>query len=188
MKYLGLLLGFSLVVLFGTPAGAGYDIQQGIHGMKWGSEISRHKDLVKVYESGPAAYYVDSSMYYQTANQMVSAVIYGFYNGRLFALFIKLRSPAQFVDLEKQFTARHGKAKTTYDPATGLTVHRWQDKDIKIKLKMRKSPVEYKMAIYYAPISNRLNEEQVENIPPGVYDNAPSGKQSTSKPVPLLEN
>jgi len=188
MKYLGLLLGFSLVVLFSTPAGAGYDIQQGIHGMKWGSEISRHKDLVKVYESGPAAYYVDSSMYYQTANQMVSAVIYGFYNGRLFALFIKLRSPAQFVDLEKQFTARHGKAKTTYDPATGLTVHRWQDQDIKIKLKMRKSPVEYKMAIYYAPISNRLNEEQVENIPPGVYDKAPSGKQSNSKPVPLLEN
>jgi hypothetical protein len=127
-------------------------------------------------------------MYYQSANQMVPAVFYGFYNGRLFALFIKLRSPAQFVDLEKQFMERHGKAKTTYNQATGLTVHRWQDQDIKIKLKMRKSPVEYKMAIYYAPISNRLNEEQLENIPSGVYNKAPAGKESTSKPVPLLGN
>ena len=57
-----------------------------------------------------------------------------------------------------------------------------------IKLKKRKSPVEYKMAIYYAPISNRLNEEQLENIPPGIYEKAPSGKQNNSKPVPLLEN
>jgi hypothetical protein len=188
MKYLRLLLSFSLVALLSTPAGAGYDIQQGIHGMKWGSEISQHTDLVKVYESGQAAYYVNSTMYYQSANQMVPAVFYGFYNSRLFALFIKLRSPAQFVDLEKQFMERHGKAKTTYNQATGLTVHRWQDQDIKIKLKMRKSPVEYKMAIYYAPISNRLNEEQLENIPSGVYNKAPAGKESTSKPVPLLGN
>jgi hypothetical protein len=188
MKYLVLLLSFSLAAILSTPAAAGYDIQQGIHGMKWGSAISQHTDLVKVHQSGQAAYYVNSSMYYQTANQMVPAVFYGFYNGRLFAVFIKLRSPAQFANLEKQFMARHGKAKTTYDQAAGLTVHRWQDQDIKIKLKMRKSPVEYKLAIYYAPLSNRLNEEQLENIPPGVYDKTPSGKENTSKPVPLLEN
>jgi hypothetical protein len=187
MKYLGLILSFSLVVLLSTPAAAGYDIQQGIHGMKWGSTISQHTDLIKVHEWGQAAYYVNSSMYYQIANQLVPAVFYGFYKGRLFAVFIKLRSAAQFSNLERQFRARHGKPKTFHDPAAGLTVHRWQDKDIKIKLKLRESPAEYRLAIYYAPLAAQLNEDQLENIPPEVYDKTPSNKEHTSNPAPLLD-
>jgi hypothetical protein len=109
------------------------------------------------------------------------------YKGRLFAVFIKLGSPAQFVSLERQFTARHGQPKTTHDPAARLTVDRWKDKDIKIKLKMRESPVEYRLAIYYAPLVDRLNEEHLENIPPKVYDKTPPENEKTSKPAPLLD-
>jgi hypothetical protein len=59
--------------------------------------------------------------------------------------------------------------------------------DIKIKLKLRESPVEYKLAIYYAPLTGRLNEDRLENIPPEVYDKMPSNKEHTSKPAPLLD-
>jgi hypothetical protein len=187
MKYSKVFLSFWLVILLGTPAVAAYDIQQGIHGKKWGSSILSYGDLIKVHEWGQTAYYVDSNMYYETANQMVPAVFYGFYKGRFFAVFIKLRSPAQFSNLERQFTARHGKPKTTRDPAARLTVHRWQNKNIKIKLKLRESPAEYKLAIYYAPLTGRLNEDQLENIPPEAYDKMPSNKENNSKPVPLLD-
>jgi hypothetical protein len=186
MKYSRFLLSFWLVVFLGSPAVAAYDIQKGIHGMQWGSSISNYSDLTKVHEWGPAAYYMNSNMYYQTAEQVVPAVFYGFYKGRLFAVFIKLGSPAQFVSLERQFTARHGQPKTTHDPAARLTVDRWKDKDIKIKLKMRESPVEYRLAIYYAPLVDRLNEEHLENIPPKVYDKTPPENEKTSKPAPLL--
>jgi len=48
--------------------------------------------------------------------------------------------------------------------------------------------VEYKLAIYYAPLAARLNEDQLENIPPEVYDKTPSNKENTSKAAPLLDD
>ena len=116
LKYFKLFLSFWLVVMFAGTA-ASYDIQQGIHGMKWGSSILEYKDLIKVHEWEQAAYYVNSDMYYEAANQMVPAVFYGFYKARLFAVFIKLRSPDQYANLERQFSVRHGAPKITHDQA-----------------------------------------------------------------------
>jgi hypothetical protein len=186
MKYLGILLSFLLIVWPGTPAAAG-DIQQGIHGMKWGSSISEHAELTRVHEANQAAYYANSNMVYQTANQPVPGVFYGFYKDQLFAVFIKLRSPDQFSQLERQFTTKHGKPKTTYYPETRQTVHRWSDADVKIKLKMKESPQEFKMAIYHAPLAASLNQEQLESIPSDVYDKTSSKQEPTMKSKPLLD-
>jgi hypothetical protein len=71
-------------------------------------------------------------------------------------VFIKLRSPDQFVQLERQLKTKHGKPKTTYYPETSQTVYRWKDADVKIKLKMKEATREYKMAIYYAPLSGPI--------------------------------
>jgi len=123
MNYYRISIGLVLVLLFGTPATAS-DLQQGIHGMKWGSSISEYDELT--------------------------------YRDQLFAVFIKLRSPDQFSQLERQFTIKHGKPKTTYYPKTRQTVHRWKDADVKIKLKMKESTREFKLAIYYAPLATTV--------------------------------
>jgi hypothetical protein len=187
MKYFRLPLSLWLVMIFAASAEA-YDIQQGIHGMKWGSPIQEHKDLIKVHEWNQAAYYINASMYYEAARQTVPAVFYGFYEGRLFAAFIKLRSPAQFSNVERQFQLQYGKPKTTQYSAGRLTVHRWENKDIKIKLKLREAPVEYKLAIYYAPLAAELNEDQLENIPSEAYNKIQPEKKKNSKAAPLLNN
>jgi hypothetical protein len=55
-----------LIIGLGTPATAS-DIQQGIHGMKWGSAIAEYDNLTKVHEVKQTAYYANSNMVYQTA-------------------------------------------------------------------------------------------------------------------------
>ncbi len=186
MNYYRIFIGLVLVLLFGTPATAS-DLQQGIHGMKWGSSISEYDELTKVHEANQAAYYGNSNMVYQTANQPVPGVFYGFYRDQLFAVFIKLRSPDQFSQLERQFTIKHGKPKTTYYPETRQTVHRWKDADVKIKLKMKESPQEFKLAFYYAPLAAKLNQDQLESIPADAYDKIPSPKDAPVKSAPLLD-
>ena len=186
MKYLGILFSFLLIVWPGPPAAAG-DIQQGIHGMKWGSSVSEYDELSRVHEADQAAYYANANMIYQSANQPIPGVFYGFYRDQFFAVFIKLRSPDQYSQLERQFTAKHGKPKTTYYPGTRQTVHRWKDDNVKIKLKMKESIPEFKMAIYYAPLAAGLNQEQLENIPSDVYDNVPPEQKPETKSTPLLD-
>ena len=175
-----------LVILFCAPAAA-FDIQQGIHGMRWGSSISGYKDLTRVKETHQAAYYANSKMQYETANQPVPGVYYGFYQDQFFAVFIKLRSPDQYSHLERQFSKKYGKPKTTRNTGDRLTVHRWNDAEVSIKLKFRESPLEYKLAMYYLPLSARVNQDQLESAAPEARDMVSSSISPPLKPRALIE-
>ena len=183
MKSIRIILCISLVAIFSTSVQAFY-IQRGIHGMKWGSYISEYDEITKVHETPPAAYYVNTHTRYQTANQPVPRVSYGFYRDQFYAAFIRLRSPDQFAHLQRQFSKNHGKPKITYYKDSGQTVYRWNVEDVKIKLKMKESISEYKLAFYYSPLAAKLNREQLEQIPQEAYGPAPS---KTVKSAPLLE-
>jgi hypothetical protein len=185
MNHYRTFFSFGLMMIFCTSAAA-YDIQQGIHGMNWGSSISEYNDLTKVHESDQAAYYANSNMLYQVANQPVPGVFYGFYRDQFFAVFIKLRSPHQFSHLKRQFSIKYGSPKTTLNAKSQQTVYRWKDADVKIKLKMKESSGEYKLAFYYSPLAAKLNEEQLERIPTDAFGPTPSKKDKTVKPAPLL--
>jgi hypothetical protein len=186
MNYYRIIISLLLILGWGAPVTAS-DIQQGIHGMKWGSAISEHTELTKVHEVKQAAYYANSNMVYQTANQPIPGVFYGFYRDKFFAVFIKLRSPDQFSKLERQFSSKHGKPKTTYYPESKQTVYRWKDADVKIKLKMKESTREYKLAIYYAPLTSQWNQESLESVSSEVYDKSVAPKDKNAKSAPLLD-
>jgi hypothetical protein len=175
-----------LTVIFCSSVAA-YDLQQGIHGMQWGSPISNYNDLTRVKELNQAAYYINSNMQYETANQPVPGVFYGFYRDQFFAVFIKLRSPDQFSHLVRQFRKKYGKPKTTRDTAARLTVHRWKDADVSIKLKLRESPAEYKLAMYYLPLAARVNQDKLESATPEARSMTPSSNDQSLKPTPLIE-
>lgn len=187
MKYHRLLIICLGIILWLSPSWAANDIQQGIHGMKWGSLVSKHPELTKVHEVGQAVYYTNANMAYQTANQPIPGVLYGFYQDQFFAVFIKLRSPDQFSQLERQFSTRHGKPKTTYYPASKQTVYRWKDADVKIKLKMKESTREYKLAIYHAPLAAKWNQALMEGAESEVYDKSVPAPGAEAKTAPLLD-
>lgn len=185
MRYYKFIFSFWLVTILCSAAGA-YDFQQGMHGMKWGSSVSQNPDLSKVHETSLVAYYVKPNTLYQVSDQQIPGVFYGFFDDKFFAVFVKLRSPHQFSNLKQAFDTKYGDAKSSFDAESKQQVYRWFDGDVKIKLKMIEAKGQFKMAFYYSPLSNKLNEERLENIPPGIYNKSATQDGESVKAAPLL--
>ncbi|MGD2099748.1 MAG: hypothetical protein PVG35_19385 [Desulfobacterales bacterium] len=185
MRYCKMMLSCWLFMMLCSTAMA-YDFQQGIHGMKWGSSVSENAGLSKVRETELATYYARANTYYQLSRQAIPGVFYAFYDDKFFAVFVKLRSPDQFSKLKQAFGTKYGAAKTSINNQSKQQVYRWKDGDVKIKLKMIEAKGQYKMAFYYAPLSTKLNEERLENIPPEMFKLLTPKEGESAKAVPLL--
>jgi hypothetical protein len=173
-----------LFTLSGPPAHASA-LQSGIHGMAWGGHVTNYPQLVKVREEGAASYYVNRNIVYQAADQPVSGVVYGFYRDRLFAAYIKLNSANQAYYLEKHFSRDYGPAKVKTDGSGSQTTYRWENGDLRIKLKVDEPSNEIKLGIYYAPLSTELNQTQAEEGPSDGFG-PPSSSDKAVKSAPLL--
>lgn len=184
MASLRISVCIGLVLALATPAAA-FDIQEGMHGMPWGSPAPGHTHLTRVREAGALAYYVNPQTLYSLANQPVPGVVYGFYRQQFFATYIRLNTPDQFFHMEQQFTARYGPPKVTVESASHLTVYRWEDARVRIKLKLREPGGDMKLGIYYAPLTARLGEEEVDEAPPEAFAPRPpaGGRPPTSAPL-----
>lgn len=187
MRVQTIILSCWLTLMLCTSAVA-FDLQQGMHGIKWGSTIAENSDLKKVHETSLAAYYAKPDTLYQIASQPVPGVFYGFYDDKFFAVFVKLRSPDQFSKLKQAFDTKYGDAKSSHSTQTKQQVYRWKDGDVKIKLKKIEATGQFKLAFYYVPLSQKLNEERLENIPPEMYKLSASQEGESTKSVPLLDN
>ena len=182
-----LMGGLMWVLLLAVPVTAlqADDLKTGVHGMAWASPITDHDHLTRVRTAGPASYYVNRNMTYQAANQPVPGVVYGFFQDRLFAVYIKLRSPNQAYYLEKHFRTAYGPAKVTGGRSGEPTVYRWKDDELKVKLKVNESNREIKLGIYYQPLSSQLNRMRAEEVPSGTFRMVPADDKATES-TPLL--
>ena len=174
-----------LTMMFFTTALV-YDLQQGMHGMKWGSSVAENSDLKKVHEPELANYYAKPDTLYQIASQPVPGVFYGFYDDKFFAVFVRLRSLDQFSKLKQAFDTKYGDAKSSYSSQSKQQVYRWNDGDVKIKLKMIETMGQFKMAFYHSPLSTQLNEKRLEDIPPDLYKLIAPKEGESAKVAPLL--
>lgn len=174
------------VIFTYTPAFA-IDLQHGMHGLPWACSASQYTYLTKVRESNQVVYYVNSNMIYQVINQSVNDVFYGFYKDQFFAVYIKLRSRDQFDHLKELFSKYFGKPRFEKNALDQQEVYRWKNGDVKIKVKMKESIGDIKLAVYYAPISAMLNEEHPERIEPDTFIPATTKEGKGMKPAPLLD-
>lgn len=180
----GLLTLLWLLFVAG-PCARASDLKAGVHGMAWASLAADHDQLTKVRTAGPVSYYVNRNMIYRAADQSVPGVVYGFYQDRLFAVYIRLRSPNQAYYTDKHFTTAYGPAKVSTNGDGDQTIYRWQADDLKIKLKIDDAGGESKLGIYYKPLATQLNQTQAEEVPPGTFHTAPSDDESAGT-APLL--
>jgi hypothetical protein len=52
---------------------------------------------------------------------------------------------------------------------------------------MKESGKEYKLAFYYSPLADGLNQEQLEQIPAKAYDPPQTKDANMTRSVPLLD-
>ena len=178
-------ISLSIMLLWSASAWA-EDLNQGVHGMRWTDHVARFKNLQEVHAKGSAVYYTNKHIEFQLAGTQVTGVIYGFYQDRLFAAFVKLANPLQFSNLHKHFKTRYGDPKTTYSTKAEQTVYRWKTDKITIKLKRKEDADDLKLAIYYTSLSSQLNREQAEQIPEKSFQFLPINKDKRPEAIPLF--
>jgi uncharacterized protein YcgL (UPF0745 family) len=157
---------YGLVILF-TLTGILHaaDLGESFLDLKWGTSISELPEFKKISENGDVAYYRNPAKTYTVFEVEDPSVIYGFYKGKFFATYIQVGTYTVFERVKEHISKKFGEPKTTLKMKTRQTIHQWKHQKIKIKLKLYELDGRMKLAFYYTPLSNQVNEAQQEDFP-----------------------
>lgn len=182
--------GLLLIILTGlmvTGAVNAADLQNGIFGLKWRTELSNLNDFSKLWSSKNVDFYIKPGEVRTINNVTVPQVIYGSYSNQLFAVYVKIDTIEVFDDFRRYMKSKYGIPNKTVKLKNDQTEYRWKYKDIKIKLKLNGKKNQMKLAFYYMPLSNKVNEEQKEKFQTESFKFFPIDKNKTPEMVPLLQ-
>ena len=186
MKPTALSLTFVILLLFAANPDA-QEIDQGFLGIPWKTGINELKDLVLVGENGPVAYYTNPDEIHQLYEQEVPGVIYGFYKGALFAVFVKIDALEAFSNIKAHLTDKYGDPDKSFTAKAEQTIYKWKSADVKIKLKISEIENTMKLVFYYTPLSKKVNEDDLEAEQRRTPRLFPIQKGKVPAVVPLLE-
>jgi hypothetical protein len=167
-------------------AAAAADLEDGFMGIQWGAPVARQEGLSRLYDKQNVVYYIQPHIVHTINGIPVSNVVYGFYDDKFFAVYIQLESEEVFGEFRKYFKSKYGIPDKTVSTKTGETVYRWKHGDIKIKLKTKEENYRMKLAFYYTPISQKVNEEQLEKFHDKSLQFFPIKKDEKPEMMPLL--
>jgi len=167
-----------------TPTNAG--LQQGFQGIGWGSPSAATPALTRLHEKGDVTYYARPNEVRTIRDLPVGRVIYGFYRDRFFAAYLHIVSEQAYGEIRSRLMGSFGPPRrTAHSPDETVSI--WKAGDIKIKLKRGNKKNRDKIAFYYAPISNKLNETTQEKSFERSYRFLPIDKNKRPQMLPLLE-
>jgi len=155
-------LGF-LFILTGVLHAA--ELNESFLGVKWGTNISELPKFKKISGKDDVAYYTNPAKVYTVFEVENPSVIYGFYKDQFFATYIQINSFSVFERVKDHISEKFGESKTKLKMKARQTIHKWKHQDIKIKLKLFELEGKMKLAFYYSPLSNKLNEEEQGSFP-----------------------
>jgi hypothetical protein len=174
----------SLIV---TPITHTADLQEGFSGVKWGTDISVLKEFTKIGDNERVGYYLNANKLHSIKDIDVPQVVYGFYNGKFFAVLAAIDKFEAYSQLKSRLSAKFGNPQITLTARQEYTIHRWKHKDIKIKLKLRGIDGKMKLAFYYTPLSVKIDENRVEEATERSLRFFPIEKGKKWERIPLFE-
>jgi len=151
------------MVITAGPVAAN-SLQSEILGIKWGTDISRLKDLVKLWQSDIISFYLKPGVSHTIYDFRIPSVVYGFFSGRFFAAYARIDDPVVFSRLKSELTAEYGTPRVKRTAKNEQQILTWRKGDIKIKLKHYQQDGQMKLAFYYMPLSEVVNETQQEEL------------------------
>ncbi len=136
------------------------DLNDGFSGLKWGTNVSTVDNLSELSHKGNVGYYFRFDEIGLIYNVNVGRVIYGFYRDQFFAVYFRIKSRKDFNKIKEFMTSDYGTPRAQL--RVNQTIYIWEHKNIKIKMKLHEKNGHQKLAYYYTPLSNKLNESQLE--------------------------
>ena len=146
----------AIVLLFGLahPLPA-EDVQQVFSGIPWGTSIEAFQGLHEAARSGNIAFYKRDKDMYSIADVALPDIVYGFYNGKFFSVFLKIANPDDPEKIKNFLDKVYGPARDQL--RLDQTIYIWDYLNVKIKLKQILDATHTKLAYYYVPLSIKAN-------------------------------
>lgn len=141
------------------------DLNESFLGVKWGTNISELPNFKKLSGQEDVAYYENPTKIYTVFEVENPSVIYGFYKDQFFATYIQVDTFKVFERVKDHISEKFGTPKTILRMKSRQTIYRWKHQGIKIKLKLFELEGKMKLAFYYTPLSDKLNEAQLGSFP-----------------------
>lgn len=185
-KYQVVILSVFFILSMGTLAIAA-ELQDGFMDYKWGESLFKYPQLKGLYTKGDITYYSNPGESYTIDEITVDNVVYGFYQGSLFAVYIGVDAPETYDRILLHLKLKYGFPETKTSARDYLTTIKWKYKDVTIKLKTDELGGKMKLALYYRPLVADLKSGQVDEINEKSYRFFPIDKAKTPRLVPLLE-
>jgi hypothetical protein len=160
--------------------------QDGFSGIRWATPIEDLPGLVKIGSGDAVDYYVDPDVLHTIDAVEVTHVIYGFYTGRLYAVFARIDTLEVFTRMRSRLQDQFGLPRIKYGSRGEPSVYRWKEGDLKIKLKINDRTGDMKLGLYHVPLSNQVNEELEEKRREGSIRFLPIERGKTPERIPLL--
>ncbi|MBU0943325.1 MAG: hypothetical protein KKC20_25495 [Proteobacteria bacterium] len=174
-------------VLFFATISIASELEHGFMKYKWGESISRYEDLTELYTKKDVTYYSNPGESYTLDDFPINDVIFGFYKGNLFAVYIGIDTLETYDDINQHMKLKYGLPGTKISDKDHLTTIKWKYKDITIKLKTDEIKRKMKLAFYYHPLSMDLKSEHLEEINETSFRFFPIDKNKKPKMIPFLE-
>jgi hypothetical protein len=143
----------------------GADLQEGFLGTNWGAHISQLTGFSKVSQKGDVSYYGDPQKSYTIFGVDTANVIFGFFKDKFFAAYIAVESIEVFDRAKNHLTQKLGSPQTILKTRNQQTIFSWKQTDTRIKLKLYEKEGKMKLAFYYTPLAEKVNQAQRELFP-----------------------
>lgn len=164
----------------------GADLADGFMDSRWGTAVEDLPHLTRARTNGDVSYYVDPSKVFELNETIIKDVIYGFYQNRFFAVYIKIDKIELFGEAQNYMTTKYGEPSIKISMKSGLKTYQWKYNKIKMKLKVSEKDGNMKLSFYYTPFSVKINEAQHEIFVDKSIKWFPLDKQNPPETLPSI--
>lgn len=184
-KYFIAVFTVAFSLLLGNIISAA-DLQEGFMGYKWGDKAWRYDGLTELRNTGDVSYYSNPDESYIIDDIAVGDVVFGFYQGSLFAVYIGVDTLEQYDNITRYLKTKYGLPDTKSSARENLITFKWKYQDISIKLKTDKISGKMKLAFYYGPLARELKQDRLEQVSDTSFRFFPIDKNSRPEMIPFF--
>ncbi len=159
-----------------------------IAGKPWGTPAAAFEELLPVGDKGRLAYFAPPRGGYRILGVQPRALIYGFFDDRLFAVYAGIEGVDDFAALRRQLQEKLGLPKISLEARGGLRIFSWKSAESRVKLKHYETSGVMKLSVFHAGLAREANlalqQELDEEPPEPVFPLTPTRQREA---VDLLE-
>ena len=156
------LIIFITVFLLRTGSLYAVDLKNGFFDIQWKTDLSQVDGFKKVGENLNVSYFINPKRVFTIDDIKIPDVVYGSHADQFFAVYINIDNIEVFAQVRRHMNRNYGVPRISKRMPAEQTTFQWKHEKTKIKLKTYETRNNMKMAFYYTPLSQMVNESQQE--------------------------